>query len=160
MNPSVKDRLASIVRALNGVVLPALPKEASLAQEQVMLAMGHIQIILAQLDATPDYLAEEAADLAQMGMDVAAAATGGTDTIDAVARLRASLAAPDATGPEARTATIQTAIDDVLQSMAKDGDPVAQASVRTIILEQGAARAEKDRRWFAAMGFDIDYSAA
>jgi hypothetical protein len=158
MNPSVKDRLGSVVRALNGVVLPALPKEASLAQEQVMLAMGHIQIILAQMDAAPAFLAEEADDLEQMGAAVAAAADGGTETAAAKAALGMRLANTEAAAPEARTQSAQDAIDVLLLALAKDGDPGARTAVRDIVLTQGAARAEKDRRWFAAMGFDIDYS--
>lgn len=158
MNPSVKDRLGSVVRALNGVVLPALPKEASLAQEQVMLAMGHIQIILAQMDAAPAFLADEAADLQTMGQCVADAAKGGPKTQAATTALSAVLAGSHHAAPEARTTAIQIAIDNVLLALAEDGDPPARAAINAAVLEQGAVRADKDRRWFAAMGFDIDYS--
>jgi hypothetical protein len=160
MNPSVKDRLGSVVRALNGVVLPALPKEASLAQEQVMLAMGHIQIILAQMDAAPEFLAEEVADLERMGADIAAAAKGGPETTGATAAISGLLTDTTVTLSEARAAAIQDAIDQLLLALAKDGEATSRAAVRTIVLQQGAARAEKDRRWFAAMGFDIDYSGS
>jgi hypothetical protein len=158
MNPSVKDRLGSVVRALNGVVLPALPKEASLAQEQVMLAMGHIQIILAQMDATPAFLAEEVADLERMGSEVAALADGGSKTNNAMTALNAVLTDAAPASPEARTAALQDAIDATLQALAEDGDSAARQTVQDAVLKQGAARAEKDRQWFAAMGFDIDYS--
>jgi hypothetical protein len=160
MNPSVKDRLGSVVRALNGVVLPALPKEASLAQEQVMLAMGHIQIILAQMDAAPGFLAEEVADLERMGTDIAATAKGGSETTGATAALKGLLTDTTVTLSEARAAAIQDAIDQLLLTLAKDGEATSRATVRTIVLQQGAVRAEKDRRWFAAMGFDIDYSGS
>ena len=156
MNPSVKDRLGSVVRALNEVVLPALPKEASLAQEQVMLAMGHIQIILAQMDAAPDFLADEAADLAIMGNAVAASAKGGAKTLAAKDTLIAALAVEGAS--ETRTAAIQDAIDGILCALAEDGEASARSAVTRAVLDQGAVRADKDRRWFAAMGFDIDYS--
>ncbi len=158
MNPSVKDRLGSVVRALNGVVLPALPKEASLAQEQVMLAMGHIQIILAQMDAAPEFLADEAADLTVMGEEIMASAKGGATTEAAKTALATSLENSVGAAPEARTAGIQDAIDAVLLALAKDGDANARAATQKVVLTQGAARADKDRRWFAAMGFDIDYS--
>ncbi len=158
MNPSVKDRLGSVVRALHGVVLPALPKEASLAQEQVMLAMGHIQIILAQMDAAPAFLADEAADLTMMGHAVLAATRGGVKTEAAKSGLAAALAHRGNASEEARTAEIQDAIDAVLLALAEDGDADARAAAHKAVLAQGAARADKDRRWFAAMGFDIDYS--
>jgi hypothetical protein len=153
MNPSVRDRLGSVVRALNGVVLPALPKDAGLAQEQVMLAMGHIQIILAQMDAEPGFTAEEAQDFAAMGIEVAAALAGGPKTLGAKAALQAALASPDRD-----TAAIQKAIDDALLALAEDGDEAARAAANAAVLKIGAERADKDRRWFAAMGFDIDYS--
>jgi hypothetical protein len=157
MNPSVKDRLASVVRALNGVVLPALPKDAGLAQEQVMLAMGHIQIILAQMDAAPGFLADEAHDVSEMGRAVADAATGGAATQAANMALEKTLSI-EGSAPEVQTAQIQDAIDAVLTALKIDGDPASYAVVKTLILTQGAVRADKDRRWFAAMGFDIDYS--
>jgi predicted benzoate:H+ symporter BenE len=59
---------------------------------------------------------------------------------------------------EAQTAVLQDAIDALLLALAKDGDADARSAVNAAILTQGAARADKDRRWFAAMGFDIDYS--
>ncbi len=158
MNPSVKDRLGSVVRALNGVVLPALPKDASLAQEQVMLAMGHIQIILAQMDAAPDFIAEETRDFAVMGADIAAAVDGGAATQSAATALKNILADTRTHAPEMRTVTIQDAIDAVMIAVAQDGDAHARHAIGAIVLKQGAVRADKDRRWFAAMGFDLDYS--
>jgi thiazole synthase ThiGH ThiG subunit len=158
MNPSVRDRLGSVVRALNGVVLPALPKEASLAQEQVMLAMGHIQIILAQMDVAPAFEADEANDLVIMADAIAAATTGGPATTQAISVLKACVADASASSPSERTNALQAGIDTVLIALAQDGEPASRAAVTALILKQGAARADKDRRWFAAMGFDIDYS--
>jgi hypothetical protein len=160
MNPSVRDRLGSVVRALNGVVLPALPKEASLAQEQVMLAMGHIQIILAQMDAAPAFEAEEAADLKNMAETVVSSAKGGATTTQAVNDLTAQISRTAASSHGERTAALQDGIDAVLSALANDGEPASRSAVTAAVLKQGAVRADKDRRWFAAMGFDIDYSGS
>jgi hypothetical protein len=148
------------VRALSGVVLPALPKDASLAQEQVMLAMGHIQIILAQMDAEPGFVADEANDFRAMGQAVSELLIGGPKTDAAKATLATALQASEGASAEARTAEIQQAIDAALLAVAEDGEAGARAAVNAAILKHGAARADKDRRWFAAMGFDIDYSGA
>jgi hypothetical protein len=43
-------------------------------------------------------------------------------------------------------------------ALAKDGEAGSRATVNSAILRYGVVRADKDRRWFAAMGFDIDYS--
>ncbi len=158
MNPSVRDRLGSVVRALSGVVLPALPKEAGLAQEQVMLAIGHIQIILAQMDAAPAFEAEEAADLKNMAEAVISSAKGGAATTKAVNNLTAYISNTAGSSPGEQTAALQNGIDIVLIALAKDGEPASRSAVAAAVLKQGAVRADKDRRWFAAMGFDIDYS--
>jgi RecB family exonuclease len=145
MNPSVRDRLGSVVRALN-------------AQEQVMLAMGHIQIILAQMDAAPAFEEEEAADLKNMAEAVVSSAAGGATTTQAVNDLTAQISRTAASSPGERTAALQEGIDAVLSALAKDGEPASRSAVTAAVLKQGAVRADKDRRWFAAMGFDIDYS--
>jgi hypothetical protein len=158
MNPSVQDRLGSVLRALSGVILPALPKDAGLAQEQAMLAMGHIQIILAQMDAAPAFEAGEADDLTTMAEAIAALAAGGAATQRTLDALRSSLTAHVTAAPATRTAALQDAIDALLCALASDGDADARAAVNAAVLNHGAARSDKDRRWFAAMGFDIDYS--
>ncbi|HMO68292.1 MAG TPA: hypothetical protein PKE25_06450, partial [Novosphingobium sp.] len=66
MIPSIDDRLASVVRALTEGILPHLPADASLAQEQVQLCIGHLQILRAQIDAAPAFEREELADAAAL----------------------------------------------------------------------------------------------
>ncbi len=157
MNPSVDDRLNSVLRALQTVVLPALPESASLAREQVMLAMGHIQIIQAQRDATPAFEEGELADIRAM----AAAVLALNEAPAACAAERAALAtalsdeaAPTRTASEA----IRTAIDALLAAARKAGASEYHAALAATILPLGRARARKDREWFAIMGFDIELS--
>ena len=117
-----------------------------------MLVMGQVQIIRAQLDATPAYETEEAADLEAMAralLELGAGADG-----SATGSLRKTVDAPDDGPPRERTAALQDAIDALLRSY-EDGPPVA---VARIVCEHGAARAAKDRAWFAAMGFDQGFA--
>lgn len=120
MNPSVDDRLNSVLRALQTVVLPALPESASLAREQVMLAMGHIQIVQAQRDATPGYEAGELADLRAM-----AAAVLALDHVPAAcAAARAAVGeamADDTAPPRIASEAIRTAIDALLTTARAGG---------------------------------------
>jgi hypothetical protein len=159
MNPSVEDRLNSVVRAIGGVILPALPESASLAREQAMLAMGHIQIILAQLPATAAFEDEEANDLHRLGLSVSGVAAGGQSTTSATAALITVLEDAGHRAASDRTSRVQNAIDAVLLALVEDGDPVSAKAVHEIVLDRGAARAREDRQWFAAMGFDSDFSA-
>ena len=71
------DRLASIVRSLTDIILPSLPGDAGLAQEQAHLAIGHLQIIRAQLDALPAFEAEELSDARLLGLALLADDAGG-----------------------------------------------------------------------------------
>ncbi|MEL6877170.1 MAG: hypothetical protein AAGL68_03630 [Pseudomonadota bacterium] len=151
MNPSVQDRLDSCVRALEHVVLPALPETASLAREQVMLVMGQVQIIRAQLDATPAFEQEEAADLAAMAQAMCDLAGEEADA------LRSLLAAPDQNIPRDHTAQLQDGIDALLQEY--EGNGGVPSDISAVVCEHGAIRAQKDRAWFAAMGFDAGFAA-
>lgn len=146
MIPDTDERLASVVRALTDVVLPSLPPEAGLAKEQVQLAIGHLQILRAQLDSILAFEAEELADAAALGGTLAAE-TNDADlrrTVDA-----AGLADGAAAVREARKA-IHAAIDKTIASCSA----AARPRVGAVILAAETGRAAKDRRWFAPFGFD------
>jgi len=158
VNPSVDDRLNSVLRALQTVVLPALPESASLAREQVMLAMGHIQIIQAQRDATPGFEREELDDIRAMA--AAVLALGDAPAALAPQREALAVALADETAPlRQRTEAIRAAIDALLIAARAAGAADYRAALAATILPLGRARARKDREWFAIMGFDIELSA-
>lgn len=159
MNPSVDDRLNSVLRALETVVLPALPASASLAQEQVMLAMGHIQIIQAQRDATPDYEMGELEDIRVMGRAILAVAPA-PDTCATPHQALADLIEKPANDPRGLAEEVRTAIDALLVAARQSGDDAYRAALSQRILPLARERAGMDREWFAVMGFDIDLSAA
>ncbi len=150
MNPSVQDRLDSCVRALEHVILPALPESAALAREQAMLVMGQVQIIRAQLDATPAFEAEEARDIEAIAHSLLDA------THEEASELRTALDDSGDATPRERTAALQNAIDSFLRGYDAAGGPPAE--IARIVCEHGARRAGKDRAWFAAMGFDQGFA--
>ncbi len=159
MNPSVDDRLNSVLRALQTVVLPALPDHASLAREQVMLAMGHIQIIQAQRDATPAFEQDELDDLRNMAGAILAIHVAPEVCARERDALAAVLAQADGDGPPRQAAeAIRTAIDALLIAARTAGEANFHTALAATILPLGRARALKDREWFAIMGFDIELS--
>src|SRR3546814_11904766 len=85
MTPSVDERFASVIRALTEVVLPHLPADASLAQEQVHLSVGHLQILRAQFDETPAFEREELGDAIVLAGALTDAIEGGQATRAAIA---------------------------------------------------------------------------
>ncbi|MEE4206219.1 MAG: hypothetical protein V2I39_08000 [Erythrobacter sp.] len=159
MNPSVDDRLNSVLRALETVVLPALPASASLAQEQVMLAMGHIQIIQAQRDTTPAFEMGELEDLRRMAEAILALEDAPDNCADQRAGLKAAIEGPT-DDPRASAERLRVAIDDLLVAARQAGEDAYRDALSRTILPLARERAGKDREWFAVMGFDIDLSGS
>lgn len=153
MIPDTDERLASVIRALTDVVLPALPPEAGLAQEQVQLSLGHLQILRAQLDCILTYEAEELADAVALGGALANISTGVSRETIGVALGDASSARTPVEVREARKA-IHGAIDALVVAAESQSQSDIQ-TVNRLILEAEKKRVTKDRRWYAPFGFDI-----
>lgn len=158
MTPNVDERLASVVRALSEVILPHLPPEASLAQEQVQLCIGHLQILRTQIDAAPAFEREELDDALRLADALAQGLSGGEQTTQALARL--ADAARDSAGPTSPEAVrtgrkaVLEAVDAVIGAVAQDGGADARAFLSQTVLAHESARSLKDRQWYAPFGFD------
>lgn len=153
MMPTIDERLASVVRALSEVVLPHLPAEASLAQEQVQLCIGHLQILRAQIDQSPQFEREELHDARALSRELLSTVSGGVVTTTALDALAESVAADDGDVRGARL-RINTAIDALVAAVSADGTAESSKALRATILRHEAARSLKDRNWFAPYGFD------
>jgi hypothetical protein len=154
MIPNIDDRLASVIRALTEVVLPHLPPEASLAQEQVHLSIGHLQILRAQLDAGPGHERGELDDIAALGTELGGGTSGGPATQSALTALAAAVKSADGQDVRGQYKSISQAVETLVRAVASDGDAAAKAALNAIILKHEAVRAQKDREWFAPFGFD------
>lgn len=154
MTPTIDERLASVVRALTEVILPHLPAEASLAQEQTQLAIGHLQIIRAQLDAAPAFEREELDDAIGLAKALVDQVDGGTATKQAIGELAEALAAADGSNVRVQHQAINDAIDTVVKGAATDGTDASKNALFGTILEREKVRIQKDRVWFAPFGFD------
>lgn len=154
MTPNVDERLASVIRALTEVVLPHLPPEASLAQEQVHLSVGQLQILRAQLDATPAFEREELDDAVVIGKALGSGVSGGAKTGKALSALAASLAAVTGADVRAERRAIYNCVAKLVRAVSNDGDVAGKVALTKIILEHEHPRAQKDRQWFAPFGFD------
>ena len=158
MTPDTDERLASIVRALTEVVLPHLPPEASLAQEQVHLAIGHLQILRAQLDGIPAFEREELEDAKAMAFALVGI-SGGVQTSAALSDLQATAKKAD-DDVRGGVKAINRAIESLVHAVSIDGGGDAKATLSQIILRYEHARVQKDRRWFLPFGFDTMETAA
>lgn len=160
MTPTVDERLASIVRSLTEVVLPHLPHEASLAQEQVHLAIGHLQILRAQLDDVPAFEREELADVVALAKALGASVSGGAMTSAALADLGATVADADGSDVRSQTSAINKGVDALVKAVFADGAEGTKPKLSALILEHEKARVLKDRTWFLPFGFDTMEPAA
>jgi hypothetical protein len=154
MTPNSDERIASVIRALTEVILPQLPPEASLAQEQLHLSVGHLQILRAQFDAIPGYEREELDDAKAIGQALEAGVSGGAATQKAIATLGTRVSAADGCNVRSQKQAIYDAIDALVHAVSTDGDAAGKGTLSKIILEHEHARAQKDRQWFAPFGFD------
>jgi hypothetical protein len=152
MLPNIDVRIATLVKALEQVILPALPANERLARDQAMLLIGHLHMIGQQWKhalrfecATLDELIRLAAALA----DVQDGEWGG--------RLRAAIASAreaDRSSVDALEAAYNElghAVDAVIRSEA----PLGPAAVDAI-LAYGERQAWRERTWFKAVGIDPD----
>jgi hypothetical protein len=137
---------------LTDVILPSLPPEAGLAQEQMQLVIGHIQILQAQLDSAPAFEADEADDARALGQALLAAGAGGPGTQAALSSLKVSME-PNSDVRAARVA-IHDAIDGLVRMAAKDGTGDFREALGKHIIAHQTPRTMKDRKWFTLMGFD------
>lgn len=154
MTPSIDERLASVVRALTEVILPHLPPEASLAQEQVHLAIGHLQIIRAQLDDAPAFEREELDDAVVLARALADCVQGGPATTGALSEMAAAVARADGSDVRGQRQAIHDAIDGLIKAASADASPEARQALSRTIIAHEHTRAQKDRKWFAPFGFD------
>lgn len=148
MNPSVDDRLGSIIRAMTDIILPALPADASLAREQLSLALGHLQILRLQLDQVPAFEREECEDARALAHAVLQSGAGGPTVVSALQALRQVAVSADSAAP------INQAIHGVIGAAGADGDREFRMQLATMVIAREEIRSSKDRRWFAPMGFD------
>jgi hypothetical protein len=154
MTPNTDERIASVIRALTEVILPQLPPEAALAQEQLHLSVGHLQILRAQFDAIPGYEREELEDAQVIGKALINGVSGGAATHQALTGIGTAIAAADGSKVRGQRQAIHDAIDRLVRAVSTDGDACGKAALRTIILKQEGMRTRKDRQWFAPFGFD------
>jgi len=156
MNPSVDDRLASVVRAVTDVIVPSLPPDAGLAREQAQLVVGHLQILRAQLDAAPAFEQEELTDARALGVALLSKGQGGAKTSAALKSLREAVE-HDGSSEHCRQTRMRIiqAIDLVIRGAAIDGSAAFSDHLSKTVVEMQAVRALKDRKWFALMGFDV-----
>ncbi|VWX50072.1 hypothetical protein [Novosphingobium sp. 9U] len=153
MTPTIDERLASVIRSLTDVILPSLPGDAGMAQEQLHMCVGHLGILRSQIDGAAAYEAEELGDARQLAEALVAIEGLGAAVSDAREALAALCRQADG-DPRAHRLALNSAIDELVAAAGEEGDAAVMSPIRQVILRFEGARIAKDRRWFAPFGFD------
>lgn len=153
MLPSIDLRIANMIKALEQVILPALPKRERLARDQANLVMGHLRLMSSQWKAAARF--EEGTLDGMIGLaQKLAGIIGG----EAKAQLEAAVAEVqtvdrrDVAALEAAYNAVGHVVDDVIRGGA-DHAPLPQAAV-DVLLDYGAVQARRERAWFKGNGLD------
>jgi hypothetical protein len=154
MIPSIDDRLASVVRALSEVILPHLPEDASLAHEQGQLAIGHLQILRAQIDQAPGFERAELEDYLALARELSDSVSNDAQAHSSQKQLQEAIDNTDHLGVREQRRAVNEAVEALIRAVFKEGDEAARASVSATILAHEEKRTRVDREWFAPFGFD------
>ena len=157
MIPSLDDRLDSVVRALQEVVLPALPPDRALAIEQAHLSLAQLGLIRSQLDEAPAFERREAEAMIGLARGLLDDARGGEATSKAAEALRSAVTAAALENPaevRATTHNVGDAIEHLIDMSLKDGNDSFRASSMERVLASGRTAAMAERRWNQAAGFE------
>ena len=129
MLPNIDLRIQNIVKALEQVIIPALPPGEKLAKDQAGLCIGHLNMIARQWKQCAQF---EATSLAAM---------------EALGRKLASLVDP------VFAAQIR-AIDKAI--LGRDGRFALPSAAWNAILDYGDRQSLRERSWFSDNGLDPD----
>lgn len=152
MTPDIDLRIASMVRAMEDVVRPAIDPLNSLATEQAALIVGHLRLLAVQWSKVENYARACLADLDRTLEGLAP--SGGPATRAAAADLAE---AREPKGPaEAHYKAVMRATDSLVRAAARDGEPAFRQALHHAVIAFSARQSLRDRSWFAASGFDLN----
>lgn len=149
MSPDQETRIASVIRALSDIVLPAIPEDEQLALEQLQLSIGHLSILAAELSNSARYLEEEMNDRVSLAKALITITDGESGVNAARNALETILNTDDVTLFE-----VSERIQGLISSVSDQGSSECKKETFKLVLAREDARAMSDRRWFAPMGFD------
>ena len=163
MIPSLDDRLDSVMRALQDVILPPQEPHQSLAIEQAHLSLAHLALVRERLDEAPRFELDEAQALLTLAGRLIETAGGGESTLSAARALHSTVQGAALDSPAAvRRAThaVGSAIETLIQASLEDGTPAFRASSLEQVLSSDRASAMANRRWNRAAGFEPPVAGA
>lgn len=159
MNPSINQRLDSMIRAMTAIVIPAISEESSLAGEQARLVLGHLHLLRLQMDDAPRYDDMEWRAMKGLGTALEQAAQGGEKTLRARDALSVALrdcASDPSANPALLRERVGTAVEALIDASSADGDAASRKIIAKLVLRHGTVSAVRDRTWYSATQFEAE----
>jgi hypothetical protein len=155
MLPNIDLRIANLVKALEQVILPALPANQRLARDQVQLAIGHLRMLGGQWKTALHYEKISLNDLAGLARDLSVNVEGQLKTVLNTA-LETALSCDhgNVDALEQANKTLGQAVDTVILG-GETHEPLSQAATDAI-LGYSLRHARRERIWFQANQLDPD----
>lgn len=156
MNPDIDLRLKSVLKALTDVILPALPAEQRLAQDQARLVIGHLAIIAEQWQVALRFELENlalacelASDLAPLNVDSALA-----DRLIAALATAADVDRSDYAAVSAAHHALKSVIDHLIADEHRSA--TMPPAMMAAVLRYNRRRAPRERIWHGGAKLDPD----
>jgi hypothetical protein len=168
MVPDFALRIQSMIRSMQEVILPAIPKERQLALDQANILIGNLRIMAEQQDRVFQYLLVELREYAALVNVLIADAQGLDVTEAAVARARSAIETalpvtqskiPRQDALAALVKSLKQAADDLLGAANEDGTPVFRKAAGAHVMRQSQAQVIRERVWLRAAGFELEPGA-
>ena len=166
MRPQIQ--IASVLKALTDVVLPAVDPGNKLAQEQLQLSIGLLRLMAQQMPLQYRFDLDELSRLLGLARDLSAQAAGGSATraaVEALAELSAaaqeSLDSAHASPEEIEqwVRALRAAAGAVVTQVYADGEPSCRDRIRDTVLAMSKEQLLRDRAMLAAQGWEPDPAA-
>ena len=141
--------LPMISRILRDTVLPAVDEKHEVAQEQLKLAIGFLDVVIGQLPVIAAFDKDELDRHVSLAGNLCALAAN-----ESSAALRSALdGAKDGALPDA-TRALRTAIAGFVDAVHRSGNGDASRAVHRIMLDFAGTQFLRERALAAAMGFE------
>jgi len=166
MRPEIQ--IASVIKAMKDVVIPAIDPANKLAVEQSQLIIGLLSLLSIQLPLWYRFDRDELARLLDCARALQGAPAGHSAAKPALERLRNSSAAAAAVleqcrvGPDSLTASLREmreAIGALVKAVAGTKDLAAQLGIERIVLAMSKDQLIRDRSLMKMQGWEPDRAA-
>ena len=141
--------LPIVSRTLRDTVLPAVDETHEVAQEQLKLAIGFLDVLIGQLPVLPAFDRDELHRHAALAKELAALDVD----IDKAALRKALYGVGGARLPDV-TRDLRTAISGFVDAVHRGSDAEASRKVHRIVLDFAGPQFLRERALVAAMGFE------